>query len=82
MAKAAVKKETVEQKSVETAAGTKPEETQVSAPETVMVKNVTRTKTWMRQPSSGTRIDFNERKPMNNDGWLGNQVAAGFLVIE
>lgn len=55
-----------------------PAETKQSA--SVSVKNVT--KTWFRQPSSNTRIDSNETKPMNNDGWLQSQIEAGFMVIQ
>lgn len=88
MAKAAVKKETVEQeqKPVETQAEvpeTKPEKIQAPSPQkpaTVEVKNIT--KTWLRQPSSGVRIDAGQIKPLNNDGWLEGQVTARLLVIQ
>lgn len=47
---------------------------------TVRVKN--KTNTWFRQPATGIRIDSNEVKPMDNDGWLRSQVEAGFLELQ
>lgn len=33
------------------------------------------------QPSSKTEIYPGQEKPMTNDGWLANQISAGFLEI-
>ena len=33
------------------------------------------------QPSSKTEIYPGQEKPMTNDGWLANQIEAGFLEI-
>lgn len=43
----------------------------------VQVKNIS--KTWFVQPDTFIRIDRGETKPLNDDGWLFQQIQAGFL---
>ena len=73
MAKPVTKKDTkvVEAVVVEPVATTKPG--------AVVVLN--RAKQRFVQPSSKTEIYPGQEKPMTNDGWLANQISAGFLEI-
>ena len=48
-------------------------------PGAVVVLN--RAKQRFVQPSSKTEIYPGQEKPMTNDGWLANQISAGFLEI-
>lgn len=54
------------------------DETQAKS-DTVKVKNLTKSR--FVQPSSGVTLWPQEVKPLNNDGWLDNQITAGLLEI-
>lgn len=59
-----------------------PEEKAVVAakePTTVKVKNISKSR--FTQASSGVTLFPNDSKPLNKDGWLQNQIDAGYLVI-
>lgn len=60
----------------------KPEEKTVDTakePTTVKVKNISKSR--FTQASSGVTLFPNDSKPLNKDGWLQNQIDAGYLVI-
>lgn len=38
-------------------------------------------KEWLRQPSSGLVINAKAEAELRNDGWLENQITAGFLEL-
>lgn len=48
-------------------------------PKTVLVKNLTKVR--FTQPSSGVTVYGQDEKPLNIDGWLENQINAGFMEV-
>lgn len=79
MAKAPVKAGVKEDLILETEKTTAQEPDAAKKTSTVKVKNLTKSR--FVQPGTKITIYGGQEMPMANDGWLNNQIAAGFLVI-
>ncbi len=79
MAKAPVKAEVKEDLILETETTAAKESDAKKTTSTVKVKNLTKSR--FVQPDTKITIYGGQEMPLANDGWLGNQIEAGFMVI-